>query len=488
MTDRPRQSTTLLGFRMAALGLAISLASAGEAPGQSPPARAFVPFSEPPIDYLSAEVADPVGRLQERIDKGEAALRHEPKRGYLDSVLQSLGIPVSSQTLVFSKTSLQYRKISPKTPRALYFNDNVYVGWVPGANILEISSFDPNQGAIFYQVDQQPSDSPVFLRATIDCTQCHVSRETRGVPGVFLRSVLTSPTGSQWPRTRTLLTGHESPLEERFGGWYVTGTHGQRTHMGNVAAADREHPDVLDRAAGANVVDLAARFPTGDYASPHSDLVANLVLAHQTQMHNLITLVNFKARIALHAARREGAVLGPAARQAYEEPAEELVRYLLFADEAPLDGPVAGTTTYARDFATLGPRDDRGRSLRDFDLERRLFRHPCSYLIYSEAFDALPEPARNFVYKRLLEVLTSLEPAKGYERLAAADRRAILEILLATKPNLPEEWRRLRATTAAGSPPPGPAVGSTASPAAFAETRALPATLPALATESPATP
>ena len=447
MTDRARRPPTRIPLRFIAWIVAFGLAE-GVIHGQSPPARAFVPYSDPPINYLSAEVDDPVARLQSRIDEGKAALEYEPKRGYLDSVLKLLDIPVSSQTLVFSKTSLQYRKISPKTPRALYFNDNVYVGWVPEASILEISSFDPNQGAIFYQVEQRPSESPTFLRASIDCTQCHVSRETRGIPGVFLRSIFTSASGSQMPRTRTLLTGHESPLEERFGGWYVSGTHGRRTHMGNVWATDRKKPESLDREAGANIVDLAPKFPAGHYASAHSDLVANLVLAHQTQMHNLITLVNFKTRIALHAARKSGQDPDAAARKAFEPPAEELVRYLLFADEAPLDGPVAGTAEFASDFAALGPRDSLGRSLRDFDLNRRLFKNPCSYLIHSEAFDAIPEPARGFIYGRLLEVLTSRVSPKGFERLSPDDRRAILEILLETKPNLPEPWQRLRAARA----------------------------------------
>lgn len=443
MLERPRRQPIGVPFRIVARIVVFGVWG-GVASGQTLPARAFVPYSDPPINYASAVVDDPVARLQSRIDQGEVSLEYEPRRGYLDSVLKLLDIPISSQTLVFSKTSLQYRKISPKTPRALYFNDNVYVGWVPEASLLEISSFDPNQGAIFYQVEQKASEAATFLRASIDCTQCHVSRETRGIPGVFLRSVFTSPTGSQAPRTRAMLTGHESPLEERFGGWYVTGTHGRRTHMGNVWASDRSHPERLDRASGANVVDLSSKFPTGAYASPHSDLVANLVLAHQTQMHNLITLVNFKTRIALYEAEKGGQSPDAAARKAYEEPAEELVRYLLFADEAPLDGTVSGTSSFARDFSALGPRDALGRSLRDFDLNRRLFKHPCSYLIDSEAFDAIPEPARGFVYRRLLEVLTSPESPRGFERLTSEDRRAILEILLETKRNLPEDWRRLR--------------------------------------------
>jgi hypothetical protein len=416
--------------------------------------QGFVPYSEEPIKYLSDRVNDPVAKLQERLDRGEARLEYRERHGYLESVLKLLDVPVSSQTLVFSKSSFQYRKISPRSPRALYFNDNVYVGWVRDGHSLEIASFDANQGAIFYLLEQQRSGQPAFLRATLDCTQCHVAPGTRGVPGVLVRSIFTKPTGTQATHTTSFTTGHESPLRDRFGGWYVTGTHGAQAHMGNVFVEDFEHPEELDRHAGANVVDLSGRFETAAYLTDHSDIAAQLVLAHQTQMHNLITLTNFQTRLALHAQANSGGSGGgaagplpPAARQQFERPAEELVRYLLFADEAPLDGPIAGTSDFAREFASRGPRDARGRSLRDFDLRRRIFRYPCSYLIDSEAFDALPDPAREYVYRRLLDVLTGRETGRGYERLAAEDRRAILEILVATKPGLPAEWKRWAAPT-----------------------------------------
>jgi hypothetical protein len=277
-----------------------------------------------------------------------------------------------------------------------------------------------------------------------------VAPGTRGVSGVLVRSIFTKPTGTQATHSTSFINGHESPLRDRFGGWYVTGTHGAQVHMGNVFVEDLEHPEVLDRRAGSNVVDLSGRFETAAYPSGHSDIVAQLVLAHQTQMHNLITLTNFQTRLALHARAKAGGSAGPlppAARERFERPAEELVRYLLFADEAPLDGPVAGTSEFAREFAARGPRDARGRSLRDFDLRRRVFRYPCSYLIYSDAFDALPGPARDYVYRRLLDVLTGRGPDRGYERLSAEDRRAILEILVATKPGLPDEWKRWAAPT-----------------------------------------
>jgi hypothetical protein len=416
--------------------------------------QGYVPFSEEPINYRTAPVSDPVFKLQQRLDRGETKLVYEPGRGYLKSVLELLDVPVSSQSLVFSKTSFQFRKISPQTPRALYFNDDVYVGWVRDGKVIEVVSFDPKQGAIFYILDEKKAEKPVFERAELDCTQCHVAAGTRGVPGVLLRSIYTKPTGTQAAQTDSFTTGHQSPLSERFGGWYVTGFYGKQTHMGNVVVADPEQPERLDRAAGASVTDLSTKFDVTPYLSAHSDIVAQLVQAHQTQMHNLITLTNYQTRLALYAeAARDKAVgrpvvtpLSDAARKQYEAPAEELVRYLLFADEAPLEGRIKGSSNYTTEFAARGPRDSRGRSLRDFDLQKRLFKYPCSYLVYSEAFDALPGPAKEYVYRRLREVLTGRDQSPAFARLGAEDRRAILEILLATKPELsnywPDEWRK----------------------------------------------
>lgn len=439
------------GLVCAAVGVAV-VVSAASARGQVKLAgrdQGFVPYGDEPIRYLSGRVDDPVARLQERIDAGEVTLEYNGRHGYLESVLKLLDVPISSQTLVFSKSSFQYRKISPRSPRALYFNDNVYVGWVRDGHSLEIASFDANQGAIFYLLEQQRTAQPAFIRAALDCTQCHVAPGTRGVPGVLVRSIFTKPTGTQATHSSSFVTGHESPLRDRFGGWYVTGTHGRSTHMGNVFVEDPAHPEVLNRAAGANVADLSGRFETSAYPTAHSDIVAQLVLAHQTQMHNLITLVNFQARLSLHAhakaiaaGERPSGPLPEEASKGFERPAEELVRYILFADEAPLEGPVAGTSDFAREFSARGPRDPRGRSLRDFDLKRRMFRYPCSYLIYSDAFDALPAPAREFVYRRLFEVLRGRGEGDGYAKVSPEDRRAILEILLATKPGLPDDWRR----------------------------------------------
>ena len=406
--------------------------------------QGYVPFSEEPIGYRSENLSDPVAILQKRIDRDEVKLEYEPKHGYLKSVLDKLSIPIDTQTLVFSKTSFQYKKISPERPRALYFNDDVYIGQVHEGKVIEVISFDPVQGAIFYILDEHRSDHPVFERAELDCTQCHVAAGTRGVPGVLLRSLFTTRTGTQATPSQSFITGQESPLSERWGGWYVTGTHGSQTHMGNVVVEDKDNPEQIDRAAGANLTDLSKKFDTSSLLSGQSDIVAHLVLAHQTQMHNLITLTNYQTRIALYKAGlpadTKADSIPEAAREQYQKPAEQLVRYLLFTNEAPLEGAVKGTSGFTEEFAARGPRDTAGRSLRDFDLHTRIFKYPCSYLIYNGAFDSLPAQAKDYVYHRLFEVLTGRDQSPEFARLSGDTRRAILEILLATKPDLPAEW------------------------------------------------
>jgi hypothetical protein len=447
---------------LAALGVLVALAFLAM-PASAQVAvknQGYIPFSDAPINYRSNDLNDPVSQLQQQLDQGKASLVYEPEHGYLRSVLQLLHVPIDSQTLVFSKTSFQYPKISPEHPRALYYNDDVYVGSVHEGKAIEIVSFDPRQGAIFYLLDERKVEKPAFQRAELDCTQCHIAAGTRGIPGVLLRSVYPTTTGTLVPGTKALITDQESPWGERWGGWYVTGDLAGGTHMGNAVVGDKESATQLEA--------LGKAFDSSAYLAPDSDVVAHLVLAHQTQMHNLITLTNYKTRLALYSQADhsgDAAPSGTAARSAndplatapstdtpipeatrrqFERPAEQLLRYLLFVNEAPLPSAgkqrVGASSAFAREFAARGPRDSKGRSLRDLDLTTRIFRYPCSYLVYSDSFAALPQPAKGYVYHRLLEVLSGQDQSKDFARLPAADRQAVLEILLETQHGLPQEW------------------------------------------------
>jgi hypothetical protein len=452
---------TTFSRQLAPLTAAAALACAAMPAGAQIAVRnqGYIPYSDAPINYRSDDLHDPVARLQHELDQGKANLTYEPEHGYLPSVLKLLNVPIDSQTLVFSKTSFQYPKISPEHPRALYFNDDVYIGSVHEGKAVEIVSFDPMQGAIFYLLDERKVDRPAFQRAELDCTQCHIAAGTRGIPGVLLRSVYPTATGTLVPGTRSFITDQDSPLGQRWGGWYVNGALTAEPNMGNAAVDDTQIDGGSDRAAASTkLVALPRRFDASAYLLPDSDVVAHLVLAHQTQMHNLITLTNYKTREALYSRTQQAknppatdataapdAALPESLRQQFERPAEQLLRYLLFANEAPLPGVdrqrLIGSSAFAREFAARGIRDSKGRSLRDFDLSTRIFRYPCSYLIYSDAFEALPDPAKGYVYHRLFEILAGQDESRDFAKLSAEDRRAVLEILLATKPELPKEWK-----------------------------------------------
>lgn len=411
--------------------------------------RAELPYEAEPINYLTAPVDDPVARLQGRLERGEATLSYDEHYGYLPALLKELQIPVTSQMLVFSKTSFQRTKISRRRPRAVYFNDDTYIGFVQQGEVIEISTSDPKQGAVFYTLRQEQQDKPALNRQTHDCLQCHASSKTQEVPGHLVRSVYPDAMGMPVFNAGTFTTSHESPLKERWGGWYVTGKHGDQPHMGNVTVTDRQHPERLDTAAGANVTDLSPLVDTSPYLSPHSDIVALMVLEHQVKMHNLMTAAGYHARMALHyeaslnkALGRPDDHLSASTQQRYKSPADKLIRYMLFVDEAPLTGKIEGTSDFAREFAALGPSDRRGRSLREFDLERRLFKYPCSYEIYSACFDCMPGVVKDYVYRRLYEILSGQDRSSEFASLASADRQAILEILRDTKPELPDYWKQ----------------------------------------------
>ncbi|MBB3953911.1 hypothetical protein [Novosphingobium sediminicola] len=410
--------------------------------------QGYVPYSEAPIHYRTRPLSDPVALLQKDLDRGAAHLTYDDTRGYLRSVLKALHVPEASQTLVFSKTSFQFTKINPEHPRALYYNDDVYVGSVHQGKTIEIVSFDPMQGAIFYLLDDQKAERPVFQRAELDCTQCHIAAATRGVPGVLLRSVYPAASGVLTPRAPQYITDQKSPLKERWGGWYVSGALADPT-MANAGVANAA---VTASGALPALGPLATRYDPAAYLTPDSDGVALLVLGHQAQMHNLITLLNYQTRLTLHAqglsedARPTLASLPEEAREKITRPAEQLLRYMLFSHETPLGGAdaarVIAASPFARQFAAQGPRDRARRSLRDFDLHDRIFRYPCSYLIYSTAFDALPEPGKTYLYHRLFQVLSGADQGEDFAHLTPADRQAILAILRATKRGLPDEWRR----------------------------------------------
>jgi hypothetical protein len=406
-------------------------------------------FERPPINYSKAKPNNAIERLQAKMDAGDLHLPFHPERGYLSAVLNALQVPQSSQVLVFSKTSLQRHRISPWAPRAIYFSDELYVGFCRVGQVLEISAVDPQLGAVFYTLDQQEVDRPKFARQTDACMLCHASSQTKNVPGHILRSVYPDRGGEAILSMGSMRVDQTTAIDRRWGGWYVSGTHGKQMHLGNLIVKNRsDRETIANNPEGQNITSLKSFFDTSKYVTPHSDIVALMVLEHQAEAQNLLARASIQTRLALHDQAMLNKELGRAPDYSSETTqrriravGDPLVRYLLFSEEAKLTDKVQGTSTFAAEFEKKGPRDGKGRSLREFDLERRLFKYPCSYLIYSESFAQLPKAMKDFVYQQMHNVLTDRHYGGGFGHLSAGDRQAILEILRDTKKDLPDYWR-----------------------------------------------
>ena len=405
-------------------------------------------FEKEPILYSTSTPGNRVEELKAAIESGQRTLQKTPEFGYLPDLLKALEVPVESQTLVFSKTSLQMRRISPRTPRAIYFNDDVYVGFCQSGDVLEISAVDPKLGTVFYSVDQHSPDQPAIQRQTESCLVCHSSSRMEGVPGHIIRSLYVDAGGQPLLSAGSRTVDHTTPVKDRWGGWYVTGTHGAQKHLGNLVIRGRDVEEPVDNSEGQNVTDLKFRINPDRYLSAHSDIVALMVLEHQALVHNRLTKASFETRQALAydemmrkmLDKPEGELLESTVRR-IQSVSERLVEALLFVNEAKLTEPLKGTSGYTEQFATQGPKDDQGRSLRDLDMSTRMLKYPCSYLIYSEAFEQLPTAAKDCVLQKLWDVVSGTDVSEKYSHLSQDDRRAIREILLQTKLDLPDYWK-----------------------------------------------
>jgi hypothetical protein len=411
----------------AAFGIAI--ANSALTSGQKPESWAGVLDEHPGIQYASRSTTDRVAKLNQALTQGARSFQRDPRTSYLRPVLEALGVSVDSQLLVFSKTGVQRSYINPQNPRALFFNESVVVGYVPGAPVLELAAHDRQQGVVFYTLDQAAA-APVFTRRT-SCLACHVSASTLDVPGMIVRSNTVGDDGNVIPQLGSNDVDHQTPHPDRWGGWFVTSdvasaAYATRAHMGNITFSG------AGSTSNQVFVDWVNSAPdTRGYLSSSSDIVALLVFDHQVHAINLLTRVNWEARVA-SSNGRASASDGTLGRLV-----NELADYLLFVGEAPASVPLTAPQRFAEHLESATPKDRQGRSFGQLDLGRRLLRYPCSYMVYSEAFDGLSPPVKEAVYRRMLDILSGSDARTKYARLTADDRRAVLEILRDTKLDFP---------------------------------------------------
>jgi len=427
----------------AMIAVTAGLAAQSGLPSSTAPAGqqrtdAFVESRDhPAIAYSTGAVRNAVADLNDQLRRGVVKLPFDPATGYLQPLLNALHLPIDSQTLVFSQGSNQGSQISPTNPRAIYFNDTVMLGWVRGGDALEVAAHDERQGVLFYSLGQKPAQTPRLERDD-HCLLCHLTWDTLGVPGL---QVLSTFQMSDDPNAYAsgLTADHRTPFSDRWGGWYVTGQPPTPQHQGNVPVVVSAQELQRPRRAAPHLTSVSGQFDTRGFPSPHSDVVALMVLEHQTRMVNLMTRVGWETRVAMPTG--QVAPQRPAASRKLPprvlEAVGDLVDYLLFVDEPSLTSPVAGSSGFTQRFSELGPKDSRGRSFRQLDLKSRLFRYPCSYMIYAPAFDALPPDAKDAIYERLWAIVSGAERDRRYDRLSTTDRQAIVEILKDTKHDLP---------------------------------------------------
>ncbi|MDB5441595.1 MAG: hypothetical protein JWM33_4022, partial [Caulobacteraceae bacterium] len=368
---------------------------------------------------VAAPPGNPIEVLQQQINSGAVTLDYAPDgQGYMPSILKALSIPVDSQVLAFTRSSLQLAKISPSKPRAIYFNDNLSAASVLNGQFLEFLVNDPRRGLAFYLLDTPKVDKPQFREETSSCMFCH-GVEAPDTPGWIVANIPSDSNGNRYsqPKKQFDFTDDRTPFEQRWGGWYVTGDTGSMVH-----GANRVRDDPPDKVT-TNLTDLSRFYDLKQTLAPTSDVVALMTLAHQTEFSNLIVLLK---RQSVQAPDKIDATV------------ENLVAEMTYADAVPLPSPVKGSSQFAQDFTAAGLRDPKGRSLKEFDLKTRVFRYPLSYMVYSSAFDSLPADLKAKVWRRLYDVLSGADRSGDYKAVAAQGGDTAIAILAATKSGLPD--------------------------------------------------
>ncbi len=369
----------------------------------------------PAIAYNTTAATTIVEEVNRKLDDGSLKFTFDSTSGYLRSALAAFALPVESQMLVYTGTSLQAPKINMQNPRAIYFTDTLAMAWVRSGVVIEVAAQDPRQGTIYYTLDQTPVGAPHFSRQ-LSCLSCHLAWDTLAVPGPLVLSTFPRKTDKDY--ANGFAVDHYREIRERWGGWYVTGKRAPMHHIGNFPLF---MPKEADSPAPIKP-SVEGRFDLNGYPTPYSDIVALMVLEHQSHATNLVTRLGWEARVG-HADKVPAAIA-------------DLVDYLFFADEAKILERIEGSSGYAEKFQALGPTDAKGRTLREFQLDGRMMRYPLSYMIYAPAIEALPADVKTALFRKLEQVLMGEDSSAKYAHLTPSIRQAIIEILRETKPGV----------------------------------------------------
>lgn len=384
-------------------------------------------YDAAPVDAVSEYFSHP-GNLKDWY--------YDPSLGYLKSFLKAFNIPSSSQTLVFSKTSLQARRINSKNPRALYFSEDIHVGWVPSGDFLEVAVSSPTTGMNFYTVERGDTQ-PQLVQKTHECLRCHAGSMTREIPGLMVRSLYPLNSGQPIFKAGSQIINQTIPLKKRWGGWFVTGI--SVKHLGN-----RVYKETTEGVDGGTPLHPGTF--NNKYLNNSSDVIALLVLEHQAQLHTLLSALTIHTRRALYEQQvldeylERTKPVSDSSRTRIKHHADNVLKYMFFVDETRIPEIDVSQSIFAQDFSSLTPHDKKNRTLYQLQMKRRMFRYPFSYMVYSDTFNQLPSEALNYLWPEIARILNPQFIHPGYEHLNREDKIAIKEILLETHPAATTYW------------------------------------------------
>ncbi|HEX2749278.1 MAG TPA: hypothetical protein VHM91_14820 [Verrucomicrobiales bacterium] len=389
-------------------------------------------FEKAPHDYWKRPLSDPFTVWLGKVSKGEAQMPAGDEITVMRGLLKEFSVPVSSQMIVYSATSRQ-AIISPYRPRALYFTDELYIGYVPGGRI-EVASIDPQAGPVFHIFDFPRSErATVRADRSTRCMECHAGFDNHEIPKLVIDSVIVNRQGGALETWRTEKSGHDVPLSERFGGWHLTGAASLGVNHGNtLGQMNQGKLTVLDNPPG-------RLFSLDRYPLPTSDILPQLMHDHQAGFINLLTEAIYKVR---ELTTPEHGALTPADEKELDRHAADITAYMLFQKEAKLPpSGITGDPGFIRDFRENRKAIAGDHSLKEFDLKTRLMRYRCTYMIYTNYWANLPALVKDRCWQRL-KVLLGPDGTSGTAPwLPSVERAAIRKILGGTLEESPKEWK-----------------------------------------------
>jgi hypothetical protein len=277
---------------------------------------------------------------------------------------------------------------------------------------------------VFYIFDIPRNGKTPLPDRSNRCMNCHAGADTGYVPGLVIKSVVPGPSGGSLTAFRIEQTGHGIPLDQRFGGYYLTGSPGFTNSWANLTG--RLTPDGLIK----RPIEPGTLFNIDRYAARTSNLLPQLLHEHQAGFVNRVVEAIYRVRTSLYVSNGS---LTPSQKEELDQQARKIVRYVLFADEVSLPtGGIAGDNEYREEFLRNRRTTKEGISLKDFELKTRLFKYRCSYMVYSPLFEGMPGPLKERVEHFLKQALDSTNPNPDYQYLPQEEKSAIRSILKTT--------------------------------------------------------